>query len=204
MTKAKAALRDVLVRVKVRLDKNCKLLSDPENNGTITFDLKVPLGQKRSQTFDVSVETGSLSSATSSVRISAEAEQIWEKSRNFCKFCGKVEAPYKFSAKLPFQTGCKDSVCRSDLDLDVFMEGLETEPYYVIGSSARINLAVIVSNKDVGEPAYKPAVTVKYPGNLQLSQQIDGCVQKNPDDSFQEQTLNCLLSGPIFPGDNKM
>ena len=94
MTKAKAALRDVLVRVKVKLDKNCKLLSDPENNGTITFDLKVPLGQERTQTFDVSVETGSLSSSTSSVRISAEAEQIWEKSRNFCKFCGKVEAPY--------------------------------------------------------------------------------------------------------------
>ena len=206
LTKAEANLRDILVRVKVKLDKNCKLLSEPENNGTITFDLKIPVGQERSQSYDVSVETGSLSSSTSSVRINAEAEQIWEKRRNFCKFCGKVEAPHKFSADLPFQTGCKDTVCRSDLDLDVFMEGLETEPHYVIGSSARITLAVIVSNKDQGEPAYKPAVTVKYPGNLQLSQQIDGCVQRNPDpsDSSQEQTLNCLMSGPIFPGDNKM
>ena len=206
VTKAKANLRDILVRVHVKLDKNCKLISDPENNGTIIFDLKVPLGQERSQSFDVSVQTGSLSSSTSSVKINAEAQQIWEKRRSFCKFCGKVESSHKFAAELPFQTGCKDSVCRSDLDLDVFMEGLETEPHYVIGSSARINLAVIVSNKDEGEPAYKPAVTVKYPGNLQLSQQIDGCVQKNPDpsDSGQEQTLNCLLSGPIFPGDNKM
>ena len=206
VTKGKANLRDILVRVHVKLDKNCKLLSEPENNGTITFDLKVPLGQDRSKSFDVSVETGSLSSSTSSVKINAEAQQIWEKRRSFCKFCGKVESSHKFAAELPFQTGCKDSVCRSDLDLDVFMEGLETEPHYVIGSSARINLAVIVSNKDEGEPAYKPAVTVKYPGNLQLSQQIDGCVQKNPDpsDSAQEQTLNCLLSGPIFPGDNKM
>ena len=200
-------MRDIHVKVKVDLDKNCQLISEPENNGTIIFELRVPMGQERSQSYDVSVETGSLSSATSSVRVNVEAEQIWEKRTTFCKFCGKVdEAIHKFAGILPFQTGCKDSVCRSDLDVDVFMEGLETEPHYVIGSSARINLVVIVSNKDLGEPAYKPAVTVKYPGSLQLSQQIDGCVQKNPDqsDSTQEQTLNCLLSGPIFPGDNKM
>ena len=205
LTKAKANLRDILVQVKIKLDKNCQLLSEPENNGTVIFDLKVPVGQERSQSYGVSVETGALSSSTSSVLISAEAEQVWEKTRSFCRHCGKVEAPLKFSAELPFQTGCKDSVCRSDLSLDMFMEGLETEPYFVIGSSTRINLIVIVSNKDQGEPAYKPAVTVKYPGNLQLSQQIDGCVQRNPDlsDSNTEQTLNCLLSGPIFPGDNK-
>ena len=35
VTKAKANLRDILVRVHVKLDKNCKLISEPENNGTI-------------------------------------------------------------------------------------------------------------------------------------------------------------------------
>ena len=135
--------------------------------------------------------------------MSGVVEQIQEKSQNFCKECGKVGEPHKFAAELPFQTGCLESTCKSDLGLDVFMKDLESEPGYVIGSTSKLVLGVIVNNKINGEPAYKPAISLVYPAKLKLSQLIANCNEKSEeeDPSKPERRLTCLLNGPIFPGD---
>ena len=187
-------------KVTVKLDKNVQLVDNPEKR-TIKYNVKVPVGTSKTKLFQLQVSSGTLSSSTTSLRMSAEVEQIKEKTQKFCKECGQVGEPHKFTADLPFQTGCLESICKSDLGLDVFMKDMESEPGYVIGSTSKLVLGVIVNNKINGEPAYKPTISIVYPFKLKLSQSIANCNEKNEGPDRTERRLVCGVNGPIFPGD---
>ena len=133
-----------------------------------------------------------LSSSVSKLSFTALVSQVPEPTQNFCQECGIVEAPKTVSADLQFQTGCESETCKSDLKLDVFMKDYETEPYFVIGSSKKLTIAVLVENI-YGEPAYAPSVEIVYPPKLKLSQIVSGCEGRE-----SQNRLTCRLPGPIF------
>ena len=95
-------------------------------------------------------------------------------------------------------------MCRSDLGVDIYLQDLETEPWYVIGSTPSLVLGAVVANKEAGEPAYNPALRLRYPATLHLKQMISNCVEKNTDseDRNSERTLVCKIPGPLFPGNS--
>merc|ERR1719369_1666315 len=130
-------------------------------------------------------------STLSKLRMTATVEQIEFATDSFCKECGRAEGSHQLENQIAFQTGCKSVKCISDLKVDAFMQDQERYPY-VIGSSDKLVLVVIVYNID-GEPAYKPRVKIRYPKSLQLTKRV--CEQSEADDYG---LLSCHLPGPIL------
>merc|ERR1711936_1029186 len=86
--------------------------------------------------------------------------------------------------------------CISDLKVDVDIQDQERYPY-VIGSSDKLILAVIVYNID-GDPAYKPRLKIRYPKSLQVAKRV--CEESEAEDYG---LLSCHLPGPILRSGNQ-
>ena len=181
----------------VNLDKNTELVNDP-NKTVLEFTQRIPVGgQEAKKSFNIKANVDS--SSTSSIKMKGEMEQVMEKSYRFCPNCGVALEPAIFSSDITFQTGCKNKVCRSDLTLDAFMKDMEREPYFVIGSSSKMVVSVIVKNQEESEPAYKPKVIIKYPASLKISQLIVDC-----GDNEEDKILTCYFPGPLLQGADRM
>ena len=138
-----------------------------------------------------------LTSSTKSLRMQGRVEQIPAPSSGyFCGDCGVVRKPHTFTGELPFQTGCRYEKCQSDLFLDVKINQLAEGEAFVIGSSPVLLVSVSLQNTREGEPAYLPRLSVKYPGVVELKQEISSCYQHGLQ-------LDCSLPGPIMPGDSQ-
>ena len=195
------SVSSVKARVTVMLDKNTQLVNDPDRD-PIEYEVRIPVGRKSERSFDVIVNSESLSSSTASIKMSATVAQVHEDSYSFCRDCGVARDVAKFSSEIPFQTGCRRETCQSDLSLEVFIPEMENEPYFVIGSTSKLKVGIIVNNLErrEGETSYKPTISIKYPTKLKLFQLI---ADANCVDNQLEKNIICQLQGPITPGNYK-
>ena len=187
-------MSNIKSRVTVKIDKNSEFISSPDDKES-TFDVFAPVGSEEKCTA-LPMKASSTISATSVpyLTMRATVEQVFESSSQaFCKECGRVREKHQFKNEITLQTGCKSDKCISDLQVESYVADQERGPY-VIGSTKKLVLGVIVSNQ-AGEPAYAPNVLIKYPKSLQLVKSVHNCEQSEAEDYGR---LSCRLPGPIL------
>ena len=189
-------VRNINSKVTVIIDKNSQI-SDDRRSDKIEYTELIPVGgEKQCRTESMIATSTTLTSTTKSLRMLGQVEQIPESSGSFCAECGLVRRPHKFSGELPFQTGCNSDICQSDLGLELSINQLAEGEAFVIGSSPVLVASVTLQNTREGEPAYLPRLSLKYPGVVELKQEISSCYQHGLQ-------LDCSLPGPIMPGDSQ-
>ena len=185
-------MSNIKSKVTVRIDKNAEFTDFPGIKESI-FEIYAPVGRdEECKVFTMKPALMFSTNTISSLRMSATVEQMDSSSQSFCKECGKVQSKHQFDNQIALKTGCQSDKCISDLKVEAYMEDQERSPY-VIGSSDKLALGVIVSNIN-GEPAYMSVLQVKYPKSLQLSKSVHNCKQSEAEDYGR---LSCYLTNPL-------
>ncbi|KAG8233201.1 hypothetical protein J437_LFUL008964 [Ladona fulva] len=180
---------------------------DSKNISLYVYKVKLKYGMEQCKEFGIEI-IGSYLDFSKPIEIlmqynltnSSQSGTDRRRTKNgFCKTCPILDpsVPSHVIHKVPYATGCKDDICKTDIKNYVSFVDFRSSSY-VIGSSDSIQLKVLLKN--TGDPAFLSYTNITFPSVIPLIRVPKNCKEISIASNTSDiNGLQCEMGNPLGP-----